>query len=191
MKYRRILPLLSGVLLLCGCARELPLESTIPAPPEISFPTEPLTKVAFSEWNVEDFRFEATCNVTEDGVYTRYSGEIIDEEIKSQLWEMLCQQEQMPTYQGGHSGSGGGDLVLTNKRTGEQFFAGYGIWYENPDVEGGPTCFMIYGSSCVRACYYPIDHAEDWEITASEQFEALIAEGVKREENRVQTTHTE
>ncbi len=181
MKYRVLVWLTLGAALLCGCAQDLPLESTVPAPSEISFPTEPLTEIAFSEWNMEDFRFEATCNVTEDGAYKRYSGEIIDEDIKAQLWEMLCQQEQMPTYQGGSWGSGGGDLVLTNKRTGEQFYAGYGIWYENPDVEGGPTCFVIYGSSCVTARYYPIDYAEDSQVYASERFENLLIEGVKRD----------
>lgn len=174
--------LLSGTFLLSGCARDLPLESTISL--ETALPTEPLEEIAFSDRNMDDFRFESVCNVLENGSYSRYSGEIIDEEIKSQLWEMLCEQEQMDTYQGGSWG-GGMELRLTDKKTGEFFTVGYTIWYAQPDHEGGPTCFVISGSSCGIACYYPIDEDTNPEIYASDRFEALLTEGVKREENLV------
>lgn len=173
---------LSGAILLSGCVRDLPLESTISL--EVDFPTEPLKEIAFSKWNMEDFRFETTSSVQENGVYARYSGEIVDEEIKSQLWDILCRQEQMGTYQGGSWG-GGMELRLTDRRTGESFTAGYTIWYETSEVEGGPACFVISGASCGTACYYPIDKDTDPEIYASNRFEALLAEGVKREENLI------
>ncbi len=163
-----------SMLLHCGCQRDLPLESTISL--EI---TEPLKEIAFSECNMSDYTFTATCNVSEDGVYTRYTGEIVDEEIKAQLWDILCRQETMAIYQGGSWG-GGGDLVVTDKYTGEKFYAGYGIWYEIPENEGGPSCFVISGSSCGTACYYPID--------LENRFEEFLIEGVKREEN---LTHQE
>lgn len=179
MKKYVILSLLLSMLL-CGCQRDLPLESTISL--EVDFPTEPLKEINFSAWNMEDYRFETTCNVLEDGVYTRYSGEITDESIRSQLWEIICRQERMETYHGGSVG-GGTQLILTDRRTGESFTAGYTIWYENPDHEGGPSCFVISGSSCGTAYYYPMDDDADQEITAADHFETLLIEGVKREEN--------
>ncbi len=178
MKKHLTLPLLLFVFL-CGCQRDLPLESTISL--EVDFPTKALKEIAFSEWSMDDYRFETTCNVLTDGAYTRYSGEITNENIKAQLWEILCKQEKMDLYHGG-SWDGGNVLKLTNKRTGETFTAGYTIWYAQPDHEGGPTCFVISGSSCGAACYYPLDDGEDWDVCVSEQFEKLLAEGVKTEE---------
>ncbi len=111
-------------MLLCGCQRDLPLESDDSL--AVSFPTEPLKEINFSAWNMEDYRFGTTCNVLEDGVYARYSGEITDEAIRSQLWEILCWQERMDTYHGGSVG-GGVKLILTDRHTGESFTAGYTI----------------------------------------------------------------
>ncbi len=163
--------------LLCGCARDLPVESTISL--EVDFPMETLKSIVFSECHMSDYTFTAACKVQEDGVYKRYSGEIIDDKIKTQLWDILCRQEKMQTYQVGRWG-GGGDLVLTDKHTGETFNVGYGIWYEKPENEGGPSCFVISGSSCGTACYYSID--------SENRFEELLIEGVKRDEN---LTHQE
>lgn len=178
---KRLLFLVLLPLMLCACAEDLPQESIVL---ETSLPTEPPEKITFSAQNMEDFRFETTCSILENNVYSRYSGEIIDEDIKSQLWEMLCAQEQMDTYQGGSCG-GSTQLLLTHKRTGKTFSAGYAIWYAHPDHEGGPICFVISGSSCGTVCYYPVDDAADPEVFASERFEALLAAGVKREENLV------
>ncbi len=87
------------------------------------------------------------------------------------------------TFEGGSSGSSF-NLVLTDRETGEKTYVGYTIWYANPENEGGPVCFCVSGASGGTICYVEAEDMQT-ETYLRDTFNALVLEGIRREENIV------
>lgn len=131
-----------------------------------------------SDGNMEDFKFEGECYIQEEGKPIKYQGEITKESVKKDLWNLICEQEKADCYQGGTIG-GGLNLKLTNQATGEVINVGYTIWYEQPENDGGPTCFVISGENVEGGYYRPLNSNE-------QNFDELIKEGIVCDENIVE-----
>lgn len=191
MKLKLLICIALSALLLCGCATDLPLESTEISANILSEPLENTNiskkdPIRFSEREMEDFIFEASCYETRDGETIRYQGEIHDQSICNGLWEIICMQEAMQIYEGGSCDSST-DLVLTDKATNEKYYVGYSIWYENPENEGGPKCFVVSGSNCGTVCYEAIEDTDDM-VFVSDVYKNLLMQGVKTPENVIRET---
>lgn len=174
--------------LLCGCSgmreesADLPSETIVPsAAASQSAVDKPAEKL--SERRMEEFIFEGGGYEITDGVHTNYYGEITDEAIRQQLWDIICTQEEQDVFEGGSSGSSF-SLVLTDRETGEKTYVGYTIWYANPEEEGGPSCFCVSGASGGTICYAEAEDMQT-ETYLSDTFNALVLEGIRREENIV------
>lgn len=131
-----------------------------------------------SERNMEDFKFEGECYIQKDEKPIKYQGEITKESVKKDLWNLICEQENADCYQRGTIG-GGLKLKLTNQTTGEVINVGYTIWYGQPEVDGGPSCFVISGANIEGKYYRPLNSNE-------QKFDKLIEEGVACDGNIVE-----
>ncbi|MBR4102140.1 MAG: hypothetical protein IKK51_09730 [Oscillospiraceae bacterium] len=188
MKLKLMTCLALSALLLCGCETDAPLESIETSANILSETLEDTNiskkdPIRFSERDMEDFIFEASCYETRDGETIRYRGEILDQTICKGLWEIICMQETMQVYEGG-SCSSCTDLVLTDKVSNEKYYVGYSIWYENPENEGGPKCFVVSGADCGNVCYEAIEDTDDM-LFVSDVYKNLLMQGVKTPENIV------
>ena len=188
MKLKLMTCLALSALLLCGCETDAPLESIETSANILSETLEDTNiskkdPIRFSERDMEDFIFEASCYETRDGETIRYRGEILDQTICKGLWEIICMQETMQVYEGG-SCSRCTDLVLTDKVSNEKYYVGYSIWYENPENEGGPKCFVVSGADCGNVCYEAIEDTDDM-LFVSDVYKNLLMQGVKTPENIV------
>lgn len=191
MKLKLLICIALSALLLCGCATDLPLESTETSADILSETSDTIDNsqinlISFSEHEMNDFIFEASCYERVDGQQIRYQGEIVDPTICEDLWKIICMQENMPVYEGGSCNSST-DLILTNKETKERYNIGYSIWYENPENEGGPKCFVVSGSNCGTVCYEAIEDTDDM-VFVSDVYKNLLMQGVKTPENVIRET---
>lgn len=179
-----------GCLLLSGCGNtakvvQNPSEENTDLSSEVMQSSEKQTELPvaetskLSERNMEDFAFAGECFVETDNQYTYYRGEIIDENVKEALWNLICSQEKEPVFEGGTASIGGNAVILTDKTTEEVIYIGYNIWYASSELDGGPYCFIIGGSARKRAYYH-------WIQGEDIIFEQLIKQGVVREENVVE-----
>ena len=163
-----------------GCGKETKSDANVNKATAGAEPAkQPDTKMQLlSERNMEDFKFEGECYIHEEEKTIRYQGEITKDSIKKSLWNLICEQEKADCYQGGTIG-GGLKLKLTNQTTGEVINVGYTIWYEQPEIDGGPTCFVISGENVEGGYYRPLNSNE-------QKFDELIEEGVVCDENIVE-----
>ncbi len=133
-----------------------------------------------SSRNMEDFEFSGYCFVETEGSRIFYRGEIVDDDVKKGLWNLICSQENASVVEGGTASICGNEIVLTDKKTGEVITMGYDIWYEDPYVEGGPILFIV-NSSAGWKIYYHCSLSE-----GEEMLYELIKQGVVCEENIVE-----
>ena len=135
---------------------------------------------------LEDYEITGSINVYdhESNTYTKYSG-AFSEEVSGELWELLCVIDRgSPIILEGTQTVGGGDiggeLIFTNKNTGERFWISGGILYAAPELDGGSSVIVI-GSR-----YYGDGYLEEYGVTASKKIEELLIKGVAREENVIE-----
>lgn len=130
----------------------------------------------FSERNMEDFAFAGEYFVDDKH---HYRGEIIDEGVRNDLWNLVCSQEKESVIEEGTATIGAHSrLILTDKKTEENFYIGYDICYLSPEEDGGSGCFIITSSTGEEVYYYEVHENENI-------FDNLMKQGVVREENIV------
>lgn len=190
MKLKLYMILTLCTLLFCGCATDAPLEKTVDISSGLQTSAYPEKStglpIRFSERSMDEFSFEAFCYELKDGETIRYRGEILDYEIRSKLWEIICMQEESEVFEGGRSDSST-NLVLTDKKTNTKYYVGYSIWYANPEDEGGPNCFLVAGSDGVYVRYAAIEYTDEM-LFVSDVYKNLLMQGVKKPENIVNDT---
>ena len=115
----------------------------------------------------------------------KYQGVIEDDNIKSQLWDLISNQLEQSVYEDGSTGgSECAELYLTDKQTGVQTTIYYTIWYSDPMVDGGPIV-MYYDGICYEAFLYDNDKY----YFTSDYFYDLIG-SIKSDENLLVPNHT-
>ncbi|MCC8068220.1 MAG: hypothetical protein LIO71_00400 [Ruminococcus sp.] len=132
-----------------------------------------------SDYSISNFDFSAYfydyySNTVHEPTRNKYRGEILDENIKKQLWEMISNYEEGVPIEGGSvGGSDCAELYLTDKNTGKIYTIYFSIWYASPELEGGPMVISINGD------YYG-------EITGdSDMFYSMIGEAIMKDENLI------
>lgn len=141
------------------------------------------SKGKVSDYEMSDYEFSAWFydyygNNTHEPTLNKYQGTIQDEDIKKQLFDLVCNYETtIPFDNGSIGGSDCAELYLTNKSTGEKFAIYFSIWYASPELEGGPEVINIHGN------YYGTCTGD------SDTFYSLIGEAIMKDEN-LQTNQT-
>lgn len=135
------------------------------------------SKGKVSDYEMSDYDFSAWFydyygDSTHQPTWNKYNGTIQDENIKKQLFDLVCQYETgIPIDGGSVGGSDCAELYLTNKSTGERFAIYFSIWYASPELDGGPEVMNIHGN------YYGAETGD------SDIFYSLIGQAIMKDEN--------
>lgn len=141
----------------------------------------------------EDFEFSGSAG-TYDGATlttTKYSGSI-PEKTARKLWEFLVQIESSGHFDyddNDYADNFGDTFTIRNKYTGREYKFSRGILYENPYVDGGAEVYVLQGIQFGKrkySCYGKNIEGDDY-FTFADKFDELVAEGIVRKENIVET----
>lgn len=137
------------------------------------------SKGKVSDYEMSDYDFSAWFydyygDTTHEPTLNKYQGTIQDEDIKKQLFDLVCRYETaIPFASGSVGGSDCAELYLTNKSTGEKFAIYFSIWYASPELDGGPEVMNIHGN------YYGACTGD------SDTFYSLIGNAIMKDENLI------
>lgn len=191
---RIILFLLAAVIMLSGCAEGVSGvtkgasagSGALDDPGALEGLTVSEPPALLTDNPLEDYEITGSIDIydQETNTYTKYSG-AVSEDVTGELWKLLCVIDRgSPILLEGSQTVGGGDiggeLIFTNKNTGERFWISGGILYAAPELDGGVSVLVI------GERYYGDGYLEKYGVTASKKIEELLIKGVAREENVVE-----
>lgn len=179
---KKLIVTLTAILLLTSCepmqsSTQIGTSDTVDTTIGTSI-TEDISNSKISDYDISEFDFSAYFydyygDTTHEPTWNRYEGTIQDEDIKKQLFDLVCEYENVTPYNGGSVGGSSAALYLTNKSTGEEFTIYFSIWYASEELEGGPEVMKINGN------YYSATTGD------SDMFYSLIGEAIMKEENLI------
>lgn len=160
-----------------------------------ALPVEPCETQRLTDKNYTDYSFSASIRAynNETAAQTNYYGELTDENTVAQLWNYIAAVENQPPCEFdendsiGYSGSA--LLTLNDNQTGCEYTISEGIFYENPEDDGGANIIIINGvtyDSKDYACYY--ETYVDGESLFGDKLWSVLYDELVEDENTVQQT---